>query len=395
MIERYQDPTMSRIWNRQAELDRWARIEIAAMRFNPLVPSGVADLVDQVERPDPESVDTEELACGHEVIAFLRVWTRLLTPSQSWSEDIDARFAAARQWLHYGLTSSDVVDSGLALALTESGNEILSRARGLRGALGRTQAQLLHADEQIGRTHGQWAMPRPASYPWQVARQTLVRIRERLAVIVAQDLPVGKLSGPVGVEQAPGGVDALVGLGLATVPSTQIVPRDGIAAFASTLADLATFCEGLATQVRLLAQSEVAEVAEGTRVGSSAMPHKRNPAAAENICGLARLARAVAEPLRLGLIQWGDRDLAHSSVERVALPGLCHLAATILRRMTVLVDGLVWDYDRIRDNLHTAEYVNGPNTHARLMKLQREGYSYLDAHRLASTHQEVETAELT
>lgn len=379
MIPRYAHPQMDEIWNPDAEIDRWCQVETMAMQANPLA-GDAWQALDRSPRPTQALVRDAEQRVGHEVVAFLQVWSELIPAP------------APRQWLHYGLTSSDVIDTAQSLALACS-------IRVLSDLTGRLQSQLrqtrhgLSTVNQIGRTHGRWATMRPVGHPLQVAIQTLGRVLERMPPDL--ELP-GKLSGPVGTAWHEWEPDALVRLDLEPIDATQIIPRDHLSAFAATCADLATVCEGLATQVRLLSTQGIDEVLEGDarmRIGSSAMPGKRNPILAENICGLARLARAAETPLRLGLVQWGDRDLAHSSVERVALPDLCHLTATCLERTTQLIGHLSWNTEQIATNARAARNTGGAYGFERVMEWQRRGLSYIEAHK--QTGQELADRQTT
>jgi adenylosuccinate lyase len=371
---------MALLWNPQAEIDRWLQVEVAQMgRVQGI---RLATLLIQVGAPSWTSVHLWERETKHDVVAFLHALDeRIQRHSEHWlaeesADPLDGDLRRLRQWLHYGLTSSDVIDTGLGLALRASHSRLAHLANRTVGTLAAVIALLKPTRSVIGRTHGQWAVPMPAGHRWQVLWEMLVGTSSRFADLQSS-VSVGKLSGPVGVND-PSLADqwgALIPLELETVESTQVVPRDGLAAWAQSAAQLATVCEAIATQIWLLAQEGIAEVSEGLadgQVGSSAMPHKANPVCSENIRGLARLARMDAEVLQLGAVQWGEHDLAHSSVERVALPDLCHLVATILVRTDKLLSGLQFHGQPVPDS-----YVN---THEQLMQLQREGVPYVEAH---------------
>jgi adenylosuccinate lyase len=269
------------------------------------------------------------------VIAFLTAWADNTVP----------REAAA--WVHFGMTSSDLLDSALALQLVEATDLLVSGATDLVAVL-RDHALAHQGTLRAGRTHGIHAEPdlwghRVADFAFAVARcrDRLRRAREAVAV--------GKLSGPVGTySNIDPAIEAQVmaELGLRPAPvATQVVFRDGIAEWVSALAMLATACEAVALEVRHGQRTEVAELAEpfsAGQKGSSAMPHKRNPIRSERICGLARVVRGYITPVMEGMALWHERDISHSSVERVALPDaavvtdyLVHLTASVIRGLTV------------------------------------------------------------
>jgi len=260
--------------------------------------------------------------------------------------------------VHFGMTSSDLLDTALAVALTEATDLLLARATALVAAL--REHGLAHRDTvRAGRTHGIHAEPdvwghRVADFAFAVARcrDRLRRTRDSVAV--------GKLSGPVGTySNIDPAIEARVlpelGLRAADV-STQVVFRDGIAEWVSVLALLASACEAVALEVRHGQRTEVRELAEAFTAGqkgSSAMPHKRNPARSERICGLARLVRGYVTPVMEGMALWHERDISHSSVERVALPDAAQLTDYLLDQTTRLIGGLTVDAARMRANLES------------------------------------------
>jgi len=346
MIGRYEHPTIADLWSPTSILDRWVLVETEVLRARGIDESTLADLI--THRPTPLQVETRERSTNHEFVAFLKEWRFNLS-------EADVIRPAA---LHAGLTSSDVIDTAQALALCASHGLVMFL---LYRLLDTTDLRGTEETAQIGRTHGQYAEPYPIWHPWAVLTGMLYRQSHRLEQ--AEDgLLLAKLSGPVGRPNS----DAVLienkvfqKLGLRSCDSTQIVPRDGLAHWVGCIAELATICEAVATRVRLWSQSGVDEYWEATRpdqVGSSAMPHKQhNPILSENICGLARMVRTQAAALQLGVVQWWDRDLAHSSVERVMLPDLCHLICTILVRTRTLVDGLELNEGAVAANLQKAE----------------------------------------
>lgn len=346
MIGRYEHPAIVDLWSPTSIIDRWILVEIEVLRARG-VSRDLLDLMTQF-RPTPERVADQELVTNHEFVAFLDAWRYGM-------EEVGVDCPVS---LHFGLTSSDVIDTAQALALVASHGLVMDLLYQLLNA---TEARGRANETQIGRTHGQYAEPYPAWHPWTVFTGMLYR--QSLRLESANDgLRRAKLSGPVGLpDYRTASVEAKVlpKLGLEPCDSTQIVPRDGLAHWVGCVAELATVCEAIATRVRLWSQSGVDEYWEATRpnqVGSSAMPHKQhNPILSENICGLARMIRTQAATLQLGVVQWWDRDLAHSSVERVMLPDLCHLICTILVRTRALVDGLELNKGAVAANLQKAE----------------------------------------
>jgi adenylosuccinate lyase len=347
VIERYTLPAMGRVWSEDHKYELWCQVErlvLQAMAKAGTVPADSVDPVLAAPPPTPQAVAEREAVTGHDVIAFLSAWADNTVP----------REAAA--WVHYGMTSSDLLDTALALQLTEATDLLTARATALTAAL--AEHALAHRDTlRVGRTHGIHAEPdvwghRVADFAFGLHRgaQRLARARDAVAV--------GKLSGPVGsysnidpaIEQA---VMAELGLRPADV-ATQVVLRDGIAEWVNALALLATVCEAVALEVRHGQRTEVGELAEAFgkgQKGSSAMPHKRNPVRSERICGLARIARAQLVPVMEGIPLWHERDISHSSTERVALPDVAIVTDYLLAETTALITGLVVDGARMRANL--------------------------------------------
>lgn len=330
--------------------------------------TALAEALEKVGPPTAVRVADFEETTKHEVMAFLLALDERIRAL--WREETESEL---RQWLHYGLTSSDVTDTALGLALKGSHEILAQQGCDLMIRLGEVCQSLRDRPQVMGRTHGQYARTMVAPHRWLVLYSMLVTAVRKL-MGARTDLLVGKLSGPVGDDDFTG-IETLRGLGLGAVPSTQVVPRVGLAHWAHCLAEIATVCEAVATQVWLLAQQEVGEVSEDRtpeQVGSSAMPHKTNPIRSENIRGLARLVRMNAEVLQTTVVQWGEHDLSHSCVERVALPDLCHLSAAILTRTTALVSGLEFHVDPTGNGF--------VDTHQKLMDAQQAGEPYVVAH---------------
>jgi adenylosuccinate lyase len=347
MIERYTLPEMGRVWSEAHKYELWCRVEVLVLEAHAragTVPAESVNPVRSAPSPTPEAVAAVEAVTDHDVIAFLTAW----------ADNTEPRSAAA--WVHYGMTSSDLLDTALAVQLTEASDLLIAKATRLVGVL-RDHA-LAHRDTlRPGRTHGIHAEPdvwghRVADFAFAMARcrDRLVRAREAVAV--------GTLSGPVGsYSNIDPAIEAEVmpALGLrAADVATQVVMRDGIAEWVSALALAATVCEAVALEVRHGQRTEVRELAEPFRSGqkgSSAMPHKKNPIRSERICGLARVVRGYVTPVTEGIPLWHERDISHSSVERVALPDAA-IATDYLLHLTIgLMSGLTVDAARMRSNL--------------------------------------------
>jgi len=349
VIERYTLPEMGRIWSQEHKYELWCWVETLVLEAHASAGTVPADAVGPVRAappPTPEAVAAAEAVTDHDVIAFLTAW----------ADNTEPRSAAA--FVHYGLTSSDLLDTALAVTLTEASDLLIARATTLVEAL--REHGLAHRDTiRAGRTHGIHAEPdvwghRVADFAFAVAR-----CRDRLMHAKAA-VAVGKLSGPVGTySNIDPAIEARVlpelGLRPASV-ATQVVFRDGIAEWVSVLAMLATACEAIALEVRHGQRTEVRELAEAFSAGqkgSSSMPHKRNPIRSERICGLARLVRGYVTPVMEGMALWHERDISHSSVERVALPDAAIATDYLLHLTTGLITGLRVDAARMRANLES------------------------------------------
>jgi adenylosuccinate lyase len=347
MIERYTLPEMGRVWSEARKYELWARVELLVLEAHAqagTVPAGSVEPVRSAKIPSPQEVAAVEAVTDHDVIAFLTAW----------ADNTEPRAAAA--WVHYGMTSSDLLDTALAVQLAEASDLLIAQATRLVAVL-RDHA-LAHRDTlRPGRTHGVHAEPdswghRVADFAFAMARSRdrLVRAREAVAV--------GTLSGPVGsysnIDPAiEAQVMAALGLRAADV-ATQVVMRDGMAEWVGALALAATVCEAVALEVRHGQRTEVRELAEPFRSGqkgSSAMPHKKNPVRAERIAGLARVVRGYVTPVTEGIPLWHERDISHSSVERIALPDAAIATDYVLHLTTGLVEGLTVDAARMRANL--------------------------------------------
>jgi len=346
VIERYSRPAMKVIWSDESRLARWLEVELAALdawaEIGAVPRDAVAEIRAGARVPTPARVVEIEERTQHDLAAFV--------------DAVQESVGPAGRWLHYGLTSSDVVDTALALQVREAGTLVLA---GLDRALDVvTRRAEEHRDTpMVGRTHGVHAEPitfgaKLAGWAFELARD-----RERVARAL-EGMRVGKLAGAVGTY---GGGDpeiermACASLGL--VPeavATQVIPRDRHAELLSALALCAASLERFATEIRHLARTEVRELQEPFargQKGSSAMPHKRNPVVAERICGLARVVRAVAGVALENVALWHERDISHSSAERVVIPDAFLALDYMLDRFAWLVQGLVVDAARMRRNL--------------------------------------------
>jgi adenylosuccinate lyase len=340
---------MAAIWSDQHTLELWREVELAVLEawtHAGAAPASTLAAARAVPAPLRREVIEEERRTRHDVVAFVNVWTATMPQPVA-------------SWVHRGVTSSDIVDTATGLRLARVSDLLVAAADRLVAVL-RDHALAHQHTVQVGRTHGQHAAPtvwglRVADFAFAMAR-----CRDRL-VQARGSVAMAKVSGPVGsyagvspdLEQRVAGTLRL----LPSPVSTQVVMRDSIAHWMSCLALLASVCEAVALEVRHGARSEVAELAESFssgQAGSSAMPHKRNPVTSEKICGLARVVRGYVNPVLEGVALWHQRDISHSSVERVCLPDASAISEHLLISTAELVSDLVVDSDRMRDNLTAA-----------------------------------------
>jgi adenylosuccinate lyase len=370
---------MARIWSDEGKLERWLEVELAALdgwAETGVVPADAAtEIRSKATVPTPERVAEIEQRTHHDLAAFVDAVAGDLGP--------------AGRWFHYGLTSSDIVDTALALQIGAAGELVLSGIdRAFEAVAKRAEENRLTLT--IGRTHGVHAEPTTFGLKLAVWAFELERDRERLAAALA-GVRVGKLSGAVGNYAA---IDpevervACEQLGLEPEPAaTQVVQRDRHAALLSTLALTAASLERFALEIRHLARTEVAEVQEPFgqgQKGSSSMPHKRNPVVAERICGLARVVRASAVVGLENVALWHERDISHSSAERVTIPDAFLALDYMLDRFAWLVEGMVIRTEQMRRNL---ELSRGLYFSQRLLlALVESGLPRGDAYRLVQRH---------
>ncbi len=349
MIERYTRPEMGRVWSDQNKFQKWLDVELAAtetLAEAGVVPREAAAKLRERARVDVARINEIESRVRHDVIAFTIAVQEAVSDPE------------AARWLHYGLTSNDVVDTAQALLIREA-SRLIEAAIERFGEVLERRAWEFKDTPEIGRTHGIHA--EPITFGLKIAnwyaenRRDLERFR-----IAAQQIAVGKISGAVGTCTHLGPeieTKICARLQLATAPITsQVIERDRHAQYLSTLAIAAASLERIAQEIRHLQRTEVREVEEpfgGEQRGSSAMPHKRNPVGCEQICGLARVVRANSIPSFENIALWHERDISHSSVERVILPDSTILVDYMLHRLTQIVANMKVFPERMLLNLNS------------------------------------------
>ncbi len=350
MIARYTRPEMGRIWSDQNKFQQWLEVELAASEALAelgMVPAEAAALLRAHAGFEVQRIHDIEREVKHDVIAF----TTAVAESMA-----RAGHAEASRWLHYGLTSNDIVDTAQALMLQQASAILLNGLEALRAVLRRRALEFQHT-VQIGRTHGVHAEPITFGLKLAIWYEEAGRNLARLGA-AAKDLRVGKTSGAVGTfahigPEVEERICARLNLKPAPVTS-QVIQRDRHASFTAALALATALCEKIALEVRHLQRTEVREAEEyfaRGQKGSSAMPHKRNPVTCEQICGLARVVRSNVQAAFEDIALWHERDISHSSVERVILPDSTILTDYLLDKTTGLVDRLLVYPERMRRNL--------------------------------------------
>jgi adenylosuccinate lyase len=367
MIPRYTNPAMGRIWSDQRRFETWLQVEIAAaeaMADAGIIPAEAARDIRDKGAFEVARIEEIEEQTKHDVIAFTTAVAEHVGPSA--------------RWLHFGLTSSDVIDTAQALQMREACDLILADLAALLEAV-RVRAEEHRRTPMIGRTHGVHAEPMTLGLKLALWYAEVQRSVERLER-ARSGINVGKLSGAVGTfAHLDPSIEAAVcaRLGLAAAPvSSQIIQRDRHAELLSVLAIAAASLEKFALEIRGLQKTEIGEVeepfAKGQK-GSSAMPHKRNPIGCEQIVGLARLVRSNCQAAFENIALWHERDISHSSVERVILPDSFIVLDHMLRRMTRIVRGMVVHPDRMHENLGRSRGVVFSGTV--LLELAKKGIS--------------------
>lgn len=375
MIPRYSLPEMTRIWSEEHKLEVWKEVETLVAEAwveQGMAPAAAAAAIRHAPEVDADEWKEREATTNHDVAAFVDVL----------AESVET----GGEWVHYGLTSSDMLDTAQGMILKEAAGLLQRRVDDLLAVV--KAKALEHRDTvMIGRTHGIWAEPttfglKLATWVFEVDRD-----RDRLRA-ATKSVSVGKISGAVGTyAHTPPAIEAFVcdRLGLGIEPaSSQITHRDRHAEFLSTLALIGASLERFATEIRHLQRSEVGEARESFgkgQKGSSAMPHKRNPIASENVTGLARLLRSYAAAGFENVALWHERDISHSSAERVALPDACLVLDFALVRMTKLIDNLVVNDERMLENLASTRGLVFSQA-VLLALIEEQGLSRDDAYRI-------------
>jgi adenylosuccinate lyase len=375
VIPRYQLPEMAELFTDEARLANWLEVELLAVEAQAklgIIPLADAEAIRDRAHVSAGEVAEREKVTDHDVAAFVDV--------------VQASVGMpAGAWVHHGLTSSDVVDTALSVTLAQACDLLIDAAGALEHAIAARARE--HRDTPMaGRTHGVHA--EPTTFGAKLALWVLQVQRDRTRLEHAQRMvSVGKLSGAVGTySNVDPEVEAFVceRLGLEPVPATQVIARDRHAEFLYACASVGASIESFATEIRHLQRTEVGEVAEpfrtGAQKGSSAMPHKRNPVKSEQLSGLARVLRADLAAGLENVALWHERDISHSSVERIVLPDAAQLAYYLLVQFRGIVDGLVVNADRMRDNLDASYGLVFSQTV--LLALVESGRSRDDAYRI-------------
>ena len=345
MIERYTRPEMGKLWELENKYQKWLDVEIAACEAWAEIgeiPWDAVKLIKEKARFDIQQIDEIEKVVRHDVIAFLTSVAKSLGP--------ESRF------IHKGLTSSDILDTALALLMREASGILLNDIKALMDVL-KKQAYQYKDTPMIGRSHGIHAEPMTFGLKFALwfedMKRNLIRMKQAKEII-----SIGKLSGAVGTfSNIPPVIEEKVcrKLGLKPEPvATQIVQRDRHAEYLTTLALIAASVEKIAVEIRHLQRSEVLEAEEPFRKGqkgSSAMPHKRNPIGCENLSGLARLVRSNSLAALENIALWHERDISHSSVERVIIPDSSILVDYMLNRLKRILEGLHVYPKRMKENM--------------------------------------------
>jgi adenylosuccinate lyase len=334
MIERYTSPQMKFLWSDQNRFQKWLDIETLAceaMAHLGMIPQSVVSKIKQKAKFDVKRIARIEEKTKHDVIAFLTNVAENVGPES--------------KYIHFGMTSSDILDTSLSLLMRESGELILHNLKKLSKSIKKRAFEFKHTP-MIGRTHGVHAEPITLGLKFALWYTEIQRDIERLKKAI-ENISTGKISGAVGTfSNLSPKVEEYVCKKLKLKPapiSSQIIQRDRHAEFMTALAIIASSIEKFATEIRSLQRTEILELEEGFsqgQKGSSAMPHKRNPIACERLCGLARLVRTNAQASLENITLWHERDISHSSVERVIIPD-----------STIIVDYMLIQFNRIMENL--------------------------------------------
>jgi adenylosuccinate lyase len=378
MIERYTRPEMKVIWSEEGRYRRWLDVEVAVCEAQCERGKIPADALEEIRNNasfDVARIEEIEREVRHDVIAFLTA--------------VGEKIGPASRWVHFGMTSSDVIDTGMALQIRDAGKLLLSGVDRICDVL-RARAIEFQNTPCVGRTHGVHAEPMTFGLKLLVFYAEMCRNRERL-VVALNDAAVGKISGAVGTfahlpPELEEDVCARLGIGFEPA-ATQIVQRDRHAALICVLALIGSSLEKFAVEFRHLARTEVREVEEefgAGQKGSSAMPHKRNPWRFENVTGLARVIRGYATAALENGVLWHERDISNSSVERMIFPDATATLEFMLHRLAGLVESLVVNEERMRANLDLTRGLAFSGT--LLLELTEKGLSREDAYALVQRH---------
>lgn len=378
---RYGPKKVRALFTRRARLERWLKVEAAlaeALAEEKVIPSTAAKAIAKAARSDVvklERVDELERETRHDVMALTRA--------------LAEKSGEGARWVHFGATSNDILDTALGLELKEAADLLDGYLVDLVRSL-LAQAETHRGTAMVARTHGQHAVPFTLGYKLCGFAAEFLRDRVRLREL-APRLAVGKMSGAVGTGASFGELAlsieerTLGHLGLSADPApNQIVSRDRLAEFTNWMALVASSADRLATEIRNLQRTELAELGEPfdetSQVGSSTMAQKRNPTNAENVSSLARLVRAFAGPPLENMVQWHERDLANSANERIVLPHDVLLLTEMLERLTRIVEGLRVDSSRMRENLESSG--GAVMAEALLLALTERGVARSDSHEI-------------
>jgi adenylosuccinate lyase len=378
VIERYTRPEMKEIWTDEGKYRRWLQVEVAVCEVQcerGLIPRKALETIVSKASFDVARIDEIERKVRHDVIAFLTAVGEEIGPES--------------RWVHFGMTSSDVIDTGMALQIRDAGKLLLADVDRLCAVL-RARAIEFRVTPCVGRTHGVHAEPTTFGLKLLVFYAEMCRNRERLKLALGE-AAVGKISGAVGTfAHLPPDLEEQVcaRLGIGFEPAaTQVVQRDRHAALICVLALIAASLEKFSVEFRHLARTEVREVEEefgAGQKGSSAMPHKRNPWRFENVTGLARVMRGYAVAALENEALWHERDISNSSVERVIFPDATATLDFMLNRLAGLIETLVVNTEQMRTNLDLTRGLAFSGTV--LLELTEKGLSREDAYALVQRH---------
>ena len=378
MIPRYTRAPMGRIWSDESKYAAWLEVETVSSEIlaeDGIVPAEAAKAIRERGAFDLERIHEIEAEVKHDVIAFTTAVAEKIGPES--------------RWLHYGLTSNDVVDTAQALQIKQASTIIRQDIVQLLSVI-KSRALEFRDTPIVGRTHGMHAEPTTFGLKLLNWYAEMLRNQQRFEA-AAEQMRVGKLSGAVGTfghigPEQEERICAALGLNAASI-ATQVIQRDRHAYYIATLAVIASTLDKIATEIRHLQRTEVREVEEyfsEKQKGSSAMPHKRNPITAEQICGLARVVRANSQAALENVALWQERDISHSSVERVILPDSTILTDYLLAKTATLIEKLVVYPARMKKNL---ELTGGLIFSGQLLlDLAEAGMSREDAYRLLQQH---------